>query len=206
MDSAALWIVPWEDGPRGRTRACQKIGQTAIWGGSSTGMLPIVGGERRAAGGGQAGSAAGPAARGSASHRLVPIIRHRITAPLYHTVRPQGSVSPPNLPFGNISLPSFAASLQGAAIRPPAARRRRRRASGLCPLRRLRRRACGPPPTGFYRSGSPRSHRAASIPHKSSIAALPHSIRPAQNAGTAPVAAGKTARNHGAASSAVTTP
>ena len=50
MDSAALWIVPWEDGPRGRTRACQKIRQTAIWGGSSTGMLPIVGGERRAAG------------------------------------------------------------------------------------------------------------------------------------------------------------
>lgn len=49
MGGAALWIVPWEDGPRGRTRACQKIGQTAIWGGSSTGMLPIVGGERRAA-------------------------------------------------------------------------------------------------------------------------------------------------------------
>ena len=151
-------------------------------------------------------SAAGPAARGSASRRLVPIIRHRITAPLYHTVRPQGTVSPPNLPFGNISLPSFAAPLQGAAIRaagrpPPQAAGKRASPASAAPPPGLR-----PAPTGFYRSGSPRSHRAASIPHKSSIAALPHSIRPAQNAGTAPVVAGKTARSHGAASSAVTTP
>ena len=89
-----------------------------------------------AAGGGQTGSARFGGAAAPPGLRPAPPTTRALLLP---SLFPPGfSPAPPRKPCKNL------------ASGPQAARRRRRRANGLRPFRRLRRRACGPPPRKLF--------------------------------------------------------